>query len=111
MRMSHPNVSTRDVLIQTPSIETAAAFYENQLGLKEFYRTGTVIGLEAGAFRLFIDKGEPYGPVFEFLVKDLEKAKDKLVAAGCRIENDDPSIPRCYVRDPYGLVFNIAEKS
>jgi catechol 2,3-dioxygenase-like lactoylglutathione lyase family enzyme len=109
--MSHPNVSTRDVLIQTPDIETAGAFYEKLLGLKEFYRTGTMIGLEAGALRLFIDKGEPYGPVFEFLVKDIRKAKDRLVAAGCRVEQDDPSIPRCYVRDPYGLVFNIAEKS
>ena len=109
--MSHPNVSTRDVLIQTPSIEKAAAFYEKLLGLKEFYRTGTMIGLEAGAFRLFVDNGEPYGPVFEFLVENLQAAKESLVAAGCRIENDDPSIPRCYIRDPYGLVFNIAERT
>lgn len=109
--MSHPNVSTRDVLIQTPDIEKAAAFYEKFLGLKEFYRTGTMIGLEAGALRLFVDKGKSYGPVFEFLVKDLNTAKRKLADAGCAIEADDPSIPRCYVRDPYGLVFNIAERA
>ena len=108
--MSHPSVTTRDVLIQTPDFEKAADFYEKYLGLKEFYRTGTMIGLEAGAFRLFVDKGEPYGPVFEFLVKDLDSAKRKLIAAGCTIEADDPAIPRCYVRDPYGLVFNIAQR-
>ena len=109
--MSDPNVATRDVLIQTASIDDAALFYQTRLGLKEFYRTGTMIGLEAGAFRLFLDQGEPYGPVFEFLVEDLETAKRELVAAGCRIENDDPAVPRCYMRDPYGLIFNIAQKN
>jgi catechol 2,3-dioxygenase-like lactoylglutathione lyase family enzyme len=69
-----------------------------------------MIGLEAGGFRLFLDKAEPYGPVFEFIVPDLQAAKAGLTAAGCRIENDDPSVPRCYVRDPYGLIFNIAQK-
>lgn len=69
-----------------------------------------MIGLEAGAFRLFLDKGEPYGPVFEFLVKDLDAAKRKLAAGGGIIEVDEPAIPRCYVRDPCGLVFNIAQR-
>jgi hypothetical protein len=33
-----------------------------------------------------------------------------LVENGCRIEIEDPRVPRCYVRDPFGLIFNIAEK-
>ena len=45
---------------------------------------------------------------FEFFVDDLAATKARLTAAGCRIEQEDPSVPRCYVRDPYGLVFNIA---
>jgi hypothetical protein len=24
---------------------------------------------------------------------------------------EDPSLPRCYIRDPYGLVFNIGQAS
>ncbi len=108
--MSLESASTRDVLIQTESIETAADFYQNILGLTPFMREDDIIGLEAGGFRLFLDRGQPYGPVFEFIVADLELAKQELVAAGCRIENDDPSVPRCYVRDPFGLVFNIAQR-
>jgi hypothetical protein len=32
-----------------------------------------------------------------------------LIAAGCDIAEEDPSVPRCYIRDPYGLVFNIEQ--
>jgi predicted enzyme related to lactoylglutathione lyase len=108
--MSLGAVSTRDILIQTEDIEAASAFYENVLGLAVFMREPAMIGLESGAFRLFLDKAEPYGPVLEFKVDDLESAKRQLVAAGCRIENEDASVPRCYIRDPYGLIFNIAQK-
>ena len=103
-------VSTRDILIQTEDIESAAEFYETVLGLRVFMREPAMIGLESGAFRLFLDKAESYGPVLEFKVDDLEAAKRALTAAGCRIENDDPSVPRCYIRDPFGLIFNIAQK-
>jgi catechol 2,3-dioxygenase-like lactoylglutathione lyase family enzyme len=109
--MSLGAVSTRDILIQTEDPETAAAFYERLLGLTVFMREPTMIGLESGAFRLFLDKAEPYGPVLEFKVVDFEAAKQGLVSAGCLIENEDASVPRCYVRDPYGLIFNIAQKS
>jgi catechol 2,3-dioxygenase-like lactoylglutathione lyase family enzyme len=108
--MAPKDVASRDVLLQSRSIEQAASFYETALGLTVFHRDANLIGLESGAFRLFLDRGEPYGPVFEFFVPDLAAAKARLVAAGCRIENDDPSVPRCYMRDPYGLVFNIAER-
>jgi catechol 2,3-dioxygenase-like lactoylglutathione lyase family enzyme len=108
--MSLGAVSTRDILIQTENLEAASAFYENVLGLSVFMREETMIGLESGALRLFLDKAEPYGPVLEFKVDDFEAAKRQLVAAGGRIENEDPSVPRCYIRDPYGLIFNIAQK-
>jgi catechol 2,3-dioxygenase-like lactoylglutathione lyase family enzyme len=108
--MSVGAVSTRDILIQAEDLDSAAAFYERLLGLRVFMREPAMVGLESGAFRLFIDKAPSYGPVLEFKVDDFETAKQELVAAGCRIENDDPSVPRCYIRDPYGLIFNIAQK-
>jgi hypothetical protein len=73
-------------------------------------RKTNMIGLEAGAFRLFLDRGPPYGPVFDFHVADLETAKSELVKAGCRIDQEDRSILRCYVRDPFGLTFNIEQR-
>jgi predicted enzyme related to lactoylglutathione lyase len=45
--------------------------------------------------------------VFEFLVPDVHAAKARLTAAGCTVEEENASVPRCYIRDPYGVVFNI----
>lgn len=102
--------ASRDVLLQTQDLAHAAAFYEQHLGLQRVVDEPGLIGLEAGAFRLYLDRGPAYGPVFELFVPDLESAKTGLVAAGCRIEQEDPSVPKCYIRDPYGLIFNLAEK-
>jgi len=102
--------SSRDVLIQSEVPQDAAQFYETVLGMRITLQSDTLIGLETGSFCLYIDKGPAYGPVFEFYVTDLAAAKEQLVAAGCRVENEDPAIPRCYVRDPFGLIFNPAER-
>jgi predicted enzyme related to lactoylglutathione lyase len=52
-------------------------------------------------------KGATHGPVFELLVADVEAMKTRLIAAGCTLIEEDRSIPRCYIRDPYGVTFNI----
>jgi len=103
--------STRDVLLQTEKMEAAAQFYEHILGFKVFERSDQLIGLETGSFRFFLDKGKPLGPVFEFTVPNVEAAKRKLVEAGCAVEAEDPKVPRCYIRDPFGLIFNLAQQS
>ncbi len=102
--------SSRDVLIQSDQLNEAVRFYETVLGLRVTHRSEALVGLETGSFCLYVEKGPSYGPVFEFYVSDLAVAKEKLVAAGCRVENEDPSIPRCYIRDPFGLIFNLAER-
>ena len=102
--------SSRDILIQTTKMDAAAIFYEKVLGFQVFERNDQLIGFETGSFRFFIDKGKSYGPVFELFVPDLKQAKKTLVENGCRIEVEDPKVPRCYVRDPFGLIFNLAEK-
>jgi len=70
-----------------------------------------MVGFETGSFRLYVEKGAEHGPVFEFLVSDVEVAKRQLLEAGCTIVEEDPALPRCYIRDPYGLVFNIGQAS
>jgi catechol 2,3-dioxygenase-like lactoylglutathione lyase family enzyme len=103
-------ISCRDVLLQTADPEVASRFYQEKLGLSVFMKEEAIIGLEAGAFRLFLERGPAFGPVFEFFVDDLDVARAELTAAGCRIEADDPSVPKCYLRDPFGLTFNIARR-
>jgi catechol 2,3-dioxygenase-like lactoylglutathione lyase family enzyme len=99
--------SSRDVIIRTKNFAKAAKFYQAVLGLEVTHRGKTMLGFEAGEFCLYVEKGEPHGPVFEFIVPDVQAAKKKLLAAGCTILEEDPSLPRCYIRDPFGLTFNI----
>ena len=99
--------SSRDVILRTEKWSKAVRFYGAVLGLPMTSQDATMVGFETGSFRLYVEKGVEHGPVFEFLVLDVESAKRKLLEAGCTIVEEDPAVPRCYVKDPYGLVFNI----
>jgi Glyoxalase-like domain len=106
-RLGNTYRSSRDVICPTPSWIQAREFYEHVLGFKVAAETDTILRVETGAFRLFVEKGDPHGPVFDFLVPDVQGAKNYLVAKGCVLVEEDPSVPRCYLRDPFGLVFNL----
>lgn len=105
--MTFPFEATRDVIIRTDAWEEARSFYQTILGLSPTYVNENIVGFEAGGIRLYVEKGRYHGPVFEFLVPNVEVAKERLLAAGCILQEEDASIPRCYLRDPFGLVFNI----
>lgn len=100
-------VGTKDILLQTPYLEEATAFYRDTLGLRVFLSTPDLVGLEAGAFRIFLDRAGSLGPVLEFLVNDVAEARRSLLRAGCTVLSEDPEIPRLYVRDPFGMIFNV----
>jgi catechol 2,3-dioxygenase-like lactoylglutathione lyase family enzyme len=102
--------STRDVIVQSERFDDAIAFYRDVLGFEQTVATDKLVGFETGSFQLFVEPGTAPGPVFEMLFDDLDAAKQRLLANGCTIVDDDPSVPRCYVRDPHGLVFNISER-
>jgi predicted enzyme related to lactoylglutathione lyase len=99
--------SSRDVIIRTDHWEEATAFYGSVLGLSITHRSDTLMGFETGAFCLYVEKGKRHGPVFDFLVEDVQATKHRLIAAGCKLVEEDASVPRCYLQDPYGVVFNI----
>ena len=101
--------SSRDVIIRAKNWAKATKFYSSVLGLKVTHSSRSLKGFETGSFCLYVEKGEDHGPVFEFLVPDFQAAKRRLVAAGCEVVEEDASVPRCYIRDPFGLVFNLGE--
>ena len=103
--------SSRDVIIRTGAPEDAERFYESVLGFAVSSRGAGIVGFETGSFCLYVENGAEHGPVFEFLVADVEATKTRLIAAGCILVEEDRSIPRCYVRDPFGVTFNIGKAS
>lgn len=107
--MKAPFESSRDIILRTTRWPQAVEFYQSVLGFTLAHESDTLVGLETGSFRLYVEKGEPHGPVFDFLVPDVQAAKKQLLAAGCTVQEENPAVPRCYIRDPYGLVFNLGQ--
>jgi predicted enzyme related to lactoylglutathione lyase len=99
--------STRDVILRTHSLAAAKAYYHDVLGLPLVADSERLVGFDTGAITLYFELGDDNGQVFDFLTDDMAAAKAKLLAAGCVVVEDNPSIPRCYLRDPFGLTFNL----
>ncbi len=101
------NSFSADILIQAPNPEQAAAFYVDQLGFAVTATEPGMISLHGKNINLFIEQGPALGPVLEVTVPDVAEARRRLVAQGCEVVKDEPWFPRCYVRDPYGLIYNL----
>jgi catechol 2,3-dioxygenase-like lactoylglutathione lyase family enzyme len=102
--------SSRDVIVRTPDVKAAAEFYQRVLGLTVTQRIGNIVGFETGALQLFVEEGDALPVVLDFLVRDVQATKAALVVAGCTIVEENPKIPRCYMRDPFGLLFNLGSR-
>jgi predicted enzyme related to lactoylglutathione lyase len=96
-----------DILIQAPDPQAAAAFYVEQLGFSITGDEPQMVSLHGDNINLFIERGPALGPVLEVTVSNVEEAKKRLVEHGCEVVKDEPEFPRCYVRDPMGLIYNL----
>ena len=96
-----------DILIQAEDPVAAARFYVEQLGFSIDDDNPNMIGLHGEHINLFIERGPALGPVLEVTVGNVGEARARLVKNGCDVIKDEPDFPRCYVRDPFGLIYNL----
>jgi hypothetical protein len=96
-----------DILIQAPHPKKAALFYVNHLGFEITDNNPKMIGLHGKHIHLFIEPGPSLGPVLEVTVDNVVEAKQRLVEEGCEVVKDEPDFPRGYVKDPFGLIYNL----
>jgi hypothetical protein len=96
-----------DILIQSQDPKSAAKFYVENLGFEITEEMTDMVSLCGDHINLFIERGPALGPVLEVTVDDVEDARQRLVKLGCKIVKDEPEFPRCYVEDPYGLIYNL----
>jgi catechol 2,3-dioxygenase-like lactoylglutathione lyase family enzyme len=101
--------SSRDVIIRAENWAAASQFYTTVLGLPVTHQAEGLLGFETGSFCLYLEQGPAHGAVFEFLGPDVQAAKRRLLAAGCVVLEEDATVPRCYLRDPFGLMFNLGQ--
>lgn len=97
----------RDILLQAPDPKKAASFYVDHLGFEITGEETEMISLHGRNINLFIERGPALGPVLEVTVDSVEAAKLRLTELGCEIVKNEPDFPRCYVKDPYGLIYNL----
>jgi hypothetical protein len=96
-----------DILIQAPDPKSAAGFYVKHLGFEITDEAPNMIALHGPRINLFIERGPALGPVLEVTVDSVEEAKLRLLKNGCEIVKDEPDFPRCYIKDPFGLIYNL----
>jgi predicted enzyme related to lactoylglutathione lyase len=101
------NTFGTDILIQARDPKDAALFYVKQLGFEITEENPNMISLHGKHINLFIERGPALGGVLEVTVENVEEAKARLVKNGCEIVKDEPDFPRCYVKDPFGLIYNL----
>jgi catechol 2,3-dioxygenase-like lactoylglutathione lyase family enzyme len=101
------NRFSADILIQSRDLNEAARFYVDQLGFEITEQRPNMVSLCGKHINLFIERGPALGPVFEVTVASVGEARERLVKQGCEIVKNEPEFPRCYVRDPYGLIYNL----
>ena len=96
-----------DILIQAPDPRVAASFYVEQLGFEITDEQPNLISLHGKHINLFIERGPALGPVLEVTVGNVEEAKSRLTKNGSEVVKNEPDFPRCYIKDPYGLIYNL----
>ncbi len=104
-----PYKLSRCVCIETPDKDRAMAFYRDVLGLEITRDDAECTELDGDHLRIFLDEKEQPRVIFEFIVPQLEAARDELVAQGCEVLRWEGKGKCCYLRDPFGLVFNLWE--
>lgn len=105
-RMS-PNIAVRT----QGQFAEAVHFYTNVLGFQNRSNDPNLGDLDANLINLFIlEDTEFRGPVMELFVDDLEEARKTLEANGCKVLRWHGKGQDCYIRDPFGVIFNIWEE-
>ncbi|NIM95827.1 MAG: hypothetical protein GTO18_19170 [Anaerolineales bacterium] len=105
-KMSH------NVAVRTQRYAEAVDFYSKVLGFANRSDDPDLADLDANPLTLFIlEDHEISGPVMELFVDNLEQARDELLAHGCEVIRWRGKGQDCYVRDPFGVVYNLWEIS
>ncbi len=97
------------VCLTTPESDKAREFYQQVMGMNVVGESGDGIEFGADPVRFFVNPGGQTTFAIEFIVPDLERAKEELTKAGCQVVKWEGKGRDCYIRDPFGVLFNLWE--
>ena len=104
LKMS-PNVAVR-----TDRYQEALEFYSKVFGFVNRSEDPDLGDFDAAPIRMFvIEDAELKGLIHELIVDDLDTAREELVSAGCEVIRWHGKGKDCYLRDPFGVIYNLWE--
>ena len=104
--------SSNEIAVHVANLEKAQHFYGDILGFRLVARTGRQLEFDTGKLRLYVnlDSRPQASYVPSFSVSDLEAAREFLESAGCKPVHVAAYPEVCYLRDPFGMVFDLVER-
>ncbi len=104
--------SNCEIAVHVASLEKAEHFYADILGFKLLGKTARQLEFDTGSLRLYVNLDPRPLSCFvpSFDVADREAAREYLAGAGCKAVpiNSQPGL--YYLRDPFGMLFDIVER-
>lgn len=101
---------SRCISLRHPAQEHMIESYREVLGIDVSGKIGEAYELQTEPIRMFVDRAEPRELELGLLVPNLEKAREELVAAGCRVIRWEGRGKDFYIRDPFGTTYNLREE-
>lgn len=97
-----------NVAIRTGNFSEALDLYSNVLGFVNRSSDPVLGDFNTEPLNMFvIEDLELGGLIMELFVEDLEKARDHLIQNGCEVIRWRGKGQDCYIKDPFGVTFNL----
>ena len=99
-----------NIAVRTDRYQEALDFYQDVFGFENRSLDPALGDFNAPPLRMFvIEDNELNGLIHELLVEDLELAREELIKQGCEVVRWHGKGQDCYIRDPFGVIFNLWE--
>lgn len=99
-----------NIAVRTDRYQEALDFYSDVFGFDNRSDDPDLGNFDAAPLNMFvIEDQELKGVIHELFVEDLEEARDELVKHGCEVIRWHGKRQDCYIRDPFGVIYNLWE--